>query len=156
MAKVKRNYITKAVSEILPRVVTPIIKKNKIKSLGLIYDWKKIVGPKLAQLTRFERISYKYNEPMTATLYLTVHPSLALEIQHTQPQLIAKINTHLGYKAVDRIQIKQGHFDLNTSPKTPQLSEKDRTKIESTIKSVENQELNQVLTNLGEKIYTHS
>ncbi len=63
-------------------------------------DWSAIVGPRLAALTAPRRLS-------AGRLTLACTGPVAMELQHLAPQLIARINTHLGSAVIERLGFVQ-------------------------------------------------
>lgn len=66
----------------------------------LAADWPTIVGPRLAEMTTPRRLA-------AGTLTLACTGAVGLELQHTAPALLERINTHLGRKAVTRLRLVQ-------------------------------------------------
>jgi hypothetical protein len=63
-------------------------------------DWAQIVGPALAAVTSPLRLS-------AGTLTLACAGPVAMELQHLAPELIARINGHLGRVTVERLRFVQ-------------------------------------------------
>ena len=96
----------------------PIFGARGFGAGAVLTDWEKIVGAVLARATVPERIAYPQGERSEGTLHLRVGTaSLALELQHLEPQMIERINSHFGYRAVARIRILQGPVKRTESPK---------------------------------------
>ncbi|MBM3522029.1 MAG: DUF721 domain-containing protein [Alphaproteobacteria bacterium] len=96
----------RALSRSLAAITRPILEKRGAAFASLIAGWAEIAGPRLATDTMVARLSSP-RDRAPGTLHLRVTPALALEIQHLAPQLIERINAHLGYAAVGRITLLQ-------------------------------------------------
>ncbi|ETZ07690.1 Zn-ribbon-containing, possibly RNA-binding protein [Holospora obtusa F1] len=70
-------------------------------------DWKGIVGPEMASITRPCRIQVFKNE---GTLVIEVDVSGSLKIPSYGATLIERVNQYLGYKGVARIIFRKTHF----------------------------------------------
>ncbi len=75
----------------------------------LMADWATVIGPALAAVTRPQRLAQ-------GTLTLGCAGPVAMELTHLAPQLIQRINTHLGRVAVERLRFVQLP---GLAPKTP-------------------------------------
>ncbi|MGO9392701.1 DUF721 domain-containing protein, partial [Rhodoblastus sp.] len=85
-----------------------------------------------------------------ATLVLRVSGGMAIEIQHMAPQLIERVNAHLGWRAVGRLAIRQGPLQKAFGPKRvappdPQALLQAREATEG----VEDERLREALVRLG-------
>ena len=86
-------------------VTQKIFNKRGFSAAGVINDWPTIVGHTLARNTVPERLS------TNGILHLRVDAPLATEIQHLEPQIIEKIATYFGYRAVTKIRIIRGPIE---------------------------------------------
>ena len=103
----------KTIGTSIDKITKPIFGKRGFGQSSVITDWPQIVGATLAQHTVPEKISFPRDERRNATLQLKIDSSaLALELQHFSAQLVEKVNTYFGYKAVGKIQIVQDDRDI--------------------------------------------
>ncbi len=87
---------------------------------AVVAQWPTIVGEHLSDLSAPERISFPRGKRAGGTLYLRIASgSIAVELQHLEPVLIERINSHFGYKAVERIRMHQ-------APLPPKVSQTGR------------------------------
>jgi hypothetical protein len=104
----------KALSELAGMTLGPALAAQGFASREIIANWELIAGPKLAQHCRPQKITWPRRrpapdeEPEAAALVLRVESAFALDAQQLSPLIIARVNTHLGWQAVDRIVLKQG------------------------------------------------
>ena len=88
----------------------PALRKRGLAVAGVLADWRKIVGPFLADATAPEKLAPGRALPAggrdAGVLHLRVgSPALAPEIAHLAPQIIEKVNGYFGYRAVARLHI---------------------------------------------------
>jgi hypothetical protein len=104
-----RRYQIRSSSASVERLTRPIFQRRGFGGAGIIEHWEDIVGSHLAGACLPERISYPGQSRSGGTLHLRVgSSSLALEIQHLEPQIIERINSHFGYGAIGRLRIQHG------------------------------------------------
>jgi hypothetical protein len=103
----------KSLGALAPRVTKAAFKAHGFPVAALISDWPTIAGPDLARFTQPERLVWPPNNADArqngrgATLHLCADGPRALEVQHAAPQIIERLNTHFGYRAVTHIRIVQ-------------------------------------------------
>ena len=121
----------KTIGTSIDKITKPIFGERGFGQSSVITDWPQIVGATLAQHTVPEKISFPRDERRNATLQLKIDSSaLALELQHFSAQLVEKVNTYFGYKAVGKIQIVQGPVpEKPTSELTPLEAPKDTNEL---------------------------
>jgi hypothetical protein len=85
---------------ILPRLTRPAFKRRSPAGAQLMADWPAVVGPALAAVSVPKRLS-------AGTLTLACSGPIAMELSHLAPELIARINTHLGGAQVQRLRFVQ-------------------------------------------------
>lgn len=101
----------------MPEVTKPAIEKFGFASAALIEQWSRIVGSELAAFCQPERIRWprrradiedqEQDQSDGATLTLRVDPARALDVQYASGQLIERINSNFGYRAIAKIVIIQ-------------------------------------------------
>ena len=154
-ATVRRHQI-RAVGAAVEWLMKPILGARGFGAASVITQWEQIVGPVLARATAPERIAYPQGERGNGTLHLKVSSaSLALELQHLEPQMIERINSHFGYRAVARLRILQGPVKRPEAPKAkprPALAPEKRAALERKVGRVTDPDLQDALRRLGEAI----
>ena len=88
------------VGQLIPRLTRPAFRKRSPAGAQVMADWPQVVGPALAAVTSPIRLS-------AGTLTLACSGPVAMELQHLAPELIARINGHLGRVAVERLRFVQ-------------------------------------------------
>lgn len=96
----------RAISRSLAKLTRPALEKRGRDFAALVAGWAEVAGPRLAGDTALDRLA-RPRDGGPGVLHLRVTPGLALEIQHTAPQLIERINAFLGHAAVERIAMVQ-------------------------------------------------
>jgi hypothetical protein len=85
---------------LIARLTRPAFRKRSPAGAQLMADWPDIVGPALAAVTQPLRLS-------AGTLTLACAGPVAMELQHLAPELMGRINAHLGRQAVERLRFVQ-------------------------------------------------
>ncbi len=118
-ARARRINVGKAVGTFVPGLAQAAFEKYGFSTVALLTDWGAIAGPALAAHTKPERLKWPRNVSIGgdveagcegrpgATLMLSVDPARALEVQYGTGQLIERINSYFGYRAVQEIRLLQ-------------------------------------------------
>jgi hypothetical protein len=89
----------------------PAVVRQGFGSAEILTAWPDIVGADLAVRTRPERIKWprqaKEGGATLATLIIRAEGGDALEIQHMQHEILARLNGYLGWGAVGRLVVRQ-------------------------------------------------
>ncbi|MBC6416831.1 MAG: DUF721 domain-containing protein [Rhodospirillales bacterium] len=89
-------------------LMRPLLKKRPPLEAALLLDWQDAVGQEIAAFC--QPLALRPEGPAGAkagALELACLSWAALELQHRAPQLIGRVNTFLGVRAVERLRIKQ-------------------------------------------------
>jgi hypothetical protein len=95
------------VGAVLPRIAGKALGKQGLGEAQLVQHWVEIVGERLAKSTSPGKLSFTRGARRDGTLKLRVEPGIALEIQHSEPVLLERINGFFGYRAVARLTLQQ-------------------------------------------------
>lgn len=90
-----------AVASLIGAVTRPLMRGRQAAVARLALDWPQVVGVALAAVTAPERLT---GAAGGGTLTIRASGPMALELAHLAPELIARINTHLGRDAVTRLK----------------------------------------------------
>ena len=85
---------------LIPRLTRPAFRRKSPAGAQLMADWAEIIGPALSDVTAPQRLT-------GGTLTLACAGTVAMELTHLAPQIIQRINAHLGRAAVDRLRFVQ-------------------------------------------------
>ena len=96
---------------LLPENAKKILKKDGFVYFEIIKNWKNIVGEKMYKDVVPFKIKKINNENI---LSINVNKNIMIEIEYSRDQIIEKINSYLGFNAINKIQIisKDPSFDL--------------------------------------------
>lgn len=104
---IRRASGPRALSTLLPAVAKTAFKRGGQALAALATDWDAIVGPEMGRQTLPVKLAFAPGERVGGTLHIAASGSLALELQHLEPQVLQRINGHFGYRAVERIRLVQ-------------------------------------------------
>jgi hypothetical protein len=122
----------KAVGTFVPKLTQKSFEKYGFSTATLLTDWARIVGQDLARDTMPERLKWprgvaeqreKTGEVTGlggATLVLRVDPARALDISYKERQIVERINTYFGYRAVSELRIIQAPVSSKSEPASRQ------------------------------------
>ena len=124
--KRERAGYVRPLGQLVPGLTKHVLGKRGIGQASIITDWAKIVGENIAQHSQPDRLAFPKGKRTGATLHIRVLGALATELQHLEPMVIERINSHFGYRAVDRIRLIQAPFinSKQIQKKRPKLSPK--------------------------------
>jgi hypothetical protein len=92
--------------ELLQRLLDPAARRRGLAEARLLTDWPLVIGPQLAARCQPVRLA---GAQSGAGGVLTIHVggASALELQHSAPQVLERINGFFGYPAVARLRLIQ-------------------------------------------------
>lgn len=93
-------YGPRPLGTLVPSITRPAFRKRAPAAAQVLADWPQLVGPEMAAQTQPRKLA-------GGTLTLACSGAMALELQHTVPQLIARLNSRLGHVVVERIRFQQ-------------------------------------------------
>jgi len=96
---------------LLPENAKKILKKDGFVYFEIIKNWKNIVGEKMFKDVSPLKIKKINNENI---LTINVNKNIMIEIEYSRDQIIEKVNSYLGFKAINKIQIisKDSSFEI--------------------------------------------
>lgn len=178
VARKSKGVWAKSVGAFVPKVTRPVFEKFGFPAAALVTDWTAIVGKDLASFTLPEKLTWPPmqtrfvdEDPSSvsegtgrhgrgtqagggksgATLVLRVEGPRALEIQFKSQQVMDRINTFFGYRAVTAIRIVQA--PLGHKPKSPPKTQKPARPMPRTpINEIENERLRAALQKLADGV----
>lgn len=161
----RRTHDLQSVAKMLRPLAKNLLGKNGFTEVDLLTNWQEIAGEEMASYTLPRQIKHKSGEKTGGVLVLEV-PSgaFALELQHREKFLLAKINAYFGYQAVAQIRIIQNAElsfadtvadDVQGGQKTL-VSEDEENYINSLSEGIENSDLQQKLISLGRCIVSNN
>jgi hypothetical protein len=149
-----RRQGLRAIARELPDLTRSALAKRGFAAARVIADWPEIVGAELAESSIPERL-VRARGADSATLVVRVSPGAALELQHTIPQVVERVNGYFGFRAVDRLRLIQGPVApraRRAPPVTPPLSPAAEAALETILAPLANSPLHDSLARLGRAV----
>ena len=137
----------RALGALLPRLTRPAFKRRSPAGAALMADWPAVVGPALAAVTTPRRFR-------DGTLVIACAGPVAMELTHLAPQLIGRINAHLGQVAVERLRFVQQASTAGATP-APRRVEPAALppRVRDAVATVPGGELREALEKLAQGVY---
>lgn len=139
----------RALGALLPRLTRPAFKRRSPAGAALMADWQAVVGPALAAVTSPKRLG-------NGTLVIACAGPVAMELTHLAPQLIGRINAHLGQTAVERLRfVQQASGPAGPPPAVPRRAEPAALppRVREAMAAVPEGELREALEKLAQGVY---
>jgi len=108
----------KPLADLLDGALAPALAAQGFAGRAVLACWPEIVGERLAQRSRPLRIDWPRRRGAPgeaadpATLVVRVESAFALDLQQSGPLVLERVNTHLGWRAVGRMVLKQGPVEI--------------------------------------------
>jgi len=137
-ARIPGFTAARAVGSFVPTLTRKVFEKYGFSTATLVLDWGTIVGAELAQATLPERLTWPreagdaehidgaadksargQTTRQEATLTLRVDPARALDIQYRSAQILERINSYFGYRAVAQLRVRQAPMPNLAVPASP-------------------------------------
>jgi len=154
---IERRSGMRALGAAVARITAPAFRRRGFAEAGILTDWPHIVGSHLASQTEPEKLSFARGTRVDGTLQIRVSGAWATELQHLAPQVIERVNSYFGYRAVDRLAILQAPLSQTAEAEPPPQGERSGKRwreeaqpaLDSGASNVENAELRRALISLG-------
>ena len=115
----KRSH-PKPLADLVTLCVANVFARQGFTSCEIVTHWDDIVGMEIAALAEPVRMQWirsrDPDESPPATLVLRVEGPAALEIQHMARVIIERVNGYVGWRAVDRISLRQAPLTRRRRP----------------------------------------
>lgn len=127
----------------------------------VVTAWPEIVGERLAAHTEPLRIEWPRGarsiageRPEPATLVVRVAGAFALELQHSAPIVLERVNMYFGWRCVGRLVLRQGPIRPRgaTKPKRATPDAGQAARVRATVAGVADDRLRDALTRLGDAV----
>jgi len=161
--KPSRSF-AKPLRDLLSKVVGETFKRRGFASAELVTRWTEIVGVEIA--AHSEPIKIQWTRPASSsrpaatggesgwgqdpgTLILRVEGPAAVEIQHLANVICERVNRFLGWRAVERIALRQAPLrNVLRQPVSP-VDPATAARIAASLPEIADDELRQALARLG-------
>lgn len=142
----KRGKGPRAVAAMLDGVVKPAFASHGFWEAAVLTNWAAIVGPALAAHSCPEKFG------RDGSLTVRVAGGHALEMQHLEPVVLDRIATYFGYRAVNRLILRQGPLpkrEKRRSAIPAPLDEEQKRLLGDTVAPIDRSDLKAALESLG-------
>lgn len=155
----------KPIGGTLAKILKPAVRKRGLAAADLIMTWRDIAGPQFAECTLPDRIVWPRvpdgmeGEAVPGTLVVRCAGPAAVFLQHEAPLLVERVNTFLGWYAVDRIKIVQGPIGEAVPAREgppPEIPEEKREEVAETVAGVSDDRLRRALSLLGKNVVANA
>lgn len=119
------DRVSRPLAELVNRTLDPLVARQGFGESSLLLRWEAIMGARVAAICEPIRLQWppraknrspdKSDDP--ATLILRVEPGFGLDIQHMSASIIDRVNTHLGWRCVARLTIRQEPLSAKMRPR---------------------------------------
>ncbi|MEM6680938.1 MAG: DciA family protein [Pseudomonadota bacterium] len=120
----------------------------------IVTQWADIVGTSLASVSTPERLRFPSGKKRGGTLMIRAESAAALELQHYLTVILDRVNVYFGYRAVEKISIRQGPVASlqparRQTPRVRPLAPQQKKAVANAAKHIQNQQLKDALERLG-------
>jgi hypothetical protein len=164
MNKPSRSF-AKPLRDLLGKVVGDTFTRQGFASAELVTRWTEIVGGEIA--AHSEPVKIQWPRPVSpsatsltggeglalgrvaGTLVLRVEGPAAIEVQHLVNVICERVNRFLGWRAVERIALRQAPLRRDLRPSTRAPDPAAAARIAANMPEVADEDLRQALARLG-------
>jgi hypothetical protein len=146
----------KPLADLIDDLLAPALAAQGFAGRAIVALWPEIVGERLAARTRPLKIDWPRRRPAPcemsepATMVVRVESAFALEMQQLGPIVIERVNTHLGWRAVGKLVLKQGPVEAPVVAAAPPAADPALlARMERQVAGVEGEALRACLARLG-------
>lgn len=138
------------IATLVPKLTRKALGKYGFSYAGLITEWETIVGGDIARTSTPEKLTFPHNKRDSGVLRLRAEGGAALEIQHLEPQILERINSYFGYRAVARLQLINGPVRRGKAPSPAKQKTDTITPVKT--QEITDPKLRNVLERLGQSM----
>jgi hypothetical protein len=152
MNKASRSSAT-PLRDLLGKVVGEAFTRQGFASAELVTRWTAIVGAEISAHSEPIKIQWPRpadgEERTPGTLVLRVEGPAAVEIQHLANVICERVNRFLGWRAVDRVALRQAPLRRALPESVPVADPAAAARIAVSLSGVADEDLRQALARLG-------
>jgi hypothetical protein len=119
----KPGRSARPLADLVGPALTAAFKRHGFASAEIVTHWEDIVGAEVAAHSEPIKITWpRHNDaeaPEPATLVLRCQGPAAIEIQHLAGVIVERVNRFLGWRAIDRIALRQAPLARRAKPTPP-------------------------------------
>lgn len=133
------------------RLIAPVLGKKGFIQADILARWTDILGAELATGVQPASLSFSKSADGALLRVNTYSGAYAMEFNARKQQIIEKLNTYFGYRAISDIRVTQGGFTpkLPKSAAVPSLPPEKQRQIAAETAGIENEALRAAATELG-------
>ena len=150
--QIRRGGGLRRLPDLLRRVLEPAARRRGLAEAKLLTEWPTVVGPLLATRCHPIRLRPRSEGP-GGVLVLHVAGAAALELQHSEPQILERINGYFGYGAVARLRLIQAPLprskDRALQRASRDVSDAEEIEIAQAVRDIRDLDLRAALRDLG-------
>ncbi len=158
MAGIARSKGRRALGPLVRRALGPSFGRRGFASAELLTRWPAIVGAGLARHACPERLIGSRGSS-GGTLRVRVEGGFAIELQHLETEVVERINSYFGYRAVARLAMVQGPLPVPlAAPRrgTRALDADESAALDRALAATEDERLRASLAALGQVVITRA
>jgi hypothetical protein len=154
------------IADLILPALGPALARRGFGEADIILHWEDIVGPRLAERSEPVKLQWPPRGPRLApdasaepaTLVVRVEGAFALELQHLAPIIAERVNSHLGWRCVGRLALRQAPLKRSqrATPKLPAPSPAARAAAARAVEGIEDRDLRAALARLGARVLSSS
>jgi hypothetical protein len=153
--EMRRGGGLRRLPDLLSSLLDPTARRRGLAEAKLLTAWPTIVGPALAGRCQPIRLG-KSTDRQGGVLVLHVAGTAALELQHSEPQILERINGFFGYPAVSRLRLIQapppGSRPRPDPPVNRSMSVAEETALAEAVRDIRDPGLRTALQGLGRSL----
>lgn len=104
----RRGGEARGIADLIPAIGETSFRRFGFVQSSLVSRWAEIAGPRYAAMASPESIAFPRGQKAQGTLNLVVTSATAIFMQHSEPEIIARVNRFFGYDAVARVKYRHG------------------------------------------------
>jgi hypothetical protein len=145
---------TRRLADVVGPCLSEAFKRHGFASTEIVTHWDTIVGAEIARHCEPLKITWPRkpdpDDPEPATLVLRCEGPAALEIQHQANAIVERVNQFLGWRAIDRVALRQAPLARRAKPRSrPTIDAAAARRIADSITGVADENLRIALGRLG-------
>ena len=152
MDKPSRSY-AKPLRDLIGKVVGETFTRQGFASAELVTRWSEIVGAEIAAHSEPIKIQWTRaavgDERQPGALVLRVEGPAAIEIQHLANVVCERVNGFLGWRAVDRLALRQAPLRRALRKSVAPADTAAAARIAASLPDIADEDLRQALARLG-------
>lgn len=146
------------IAEVANRLIDPILAKRAGINTMLLGSWDEIAGEQFADCSRPERIRWPRQDGPDESgggfspglLVIACEGARALFLMHQEAELISRVNSFFGFRAISQIKIVQKAIHQpSRKPVARPLDQAEKRRLAGILADVEDPRLREALERLG-------